>query len=466
VEFVHESLIHTWPLLRRWLDENQDDAVFLEQLRSAARQWDRRGRPNGLLWRGEAMDEAKAWYRRYRGELPAVQRDYLQAVVAQGARAARTRRIVVAGVIALLSLLVASATVALIVIRDAQTRATEQARQVKEQLVRVQAEQARRERAEVVAKQASDEVDVTKDALAQRNAELEQALARAQEARETAEQAERRADEARQRAEANEGTARADGNEDYTDDCVVTTARAQPDFLTPVEIDAQPLVGGKGGLNFAELLVEPSGPPTRKRLYRPGFSVGSHVQLQYWRPLVPQLEILFTNRGTNDELEGRDLGFSDLNYIDLTLLARVELTVKSVTLYGLAGPELSILLTATATDFAGGTRDIKGEATDLDIGALVGAGVAIGPFSWGTVTFEARFDRGFIDVTGANEDFTTKNHTIAFLVGYEYRRDRDGDGIPDDKDRCPHEAEDRDGFEDSDGCPGPDDGSAGVARYP
>jgi OOP family OmpA-OmpF porin len=31
--------------------------------------------------------------------------------------------------------------------------------------------------------------------------------------------------------------------------------------------------------------------------------------------------------------------------------------------------------------------------------------------------------------------------------------DRDGDGIPDDEDACPDEPEDRDGFEDTDGCP-------------
>ena len=34
--------------------------------------------------------------------------------------------------------------------------------------------------------------------------------------------------------------------------------------------------------------------------------------------------------------------------------------------------------------------------------------------------------------------------------------DTDGDGIADFKDRCPNEAEDRDGFEDDDGCPDPD----------
>ena len=39
VEIVHESLVHGWPTLRRWLDENQDDAALVDQLRTAARQW-------------------------------------------------------------------------------------------------------------------------------------------------------------------------------------------------------------------------------------------------------------------------------------------------------------------------------------------------------------------------------------------------------------------------------------------
>jgi outer membrane protein OmpA-like peptidoglycan-associated protein len=35
-------------------------------------------------------------------------------------------------------------------------------------------------------------------------------------------------------------------------------------------------------------------------------------------------------------------------------------------------------------------------------------------------------------------------------------RDRDSDGIPDNEDRCPDDPEDKDGFEDRDGCPDPD----------
>jgi outer membrane protein OmpA-like peptidoglycan-associated protein len=40
--------------------------------------------------------------------------------------------------------------------------------------------------------------------------------------------------------------------------------------------------------------------------------------------------------------------------------------------------------------------------------------------------------------------------------------DNDGDGIPDRKDRCPNEPEDKDGFQDEDGCPDPDNDGDGI----
>jgi hypothetical protein len=40
--------------------------------------------------------------------------------------------------------------------------------------------------------------------------------------------------------------------------------------------------------------------------------------------------------------------------------------------------------------------------------------------------------------------------------------DADGDGIPDVRDQCPFEPEDRDGFEDADGCPDPDNDGDGI----
>ncbi len=50
--------------------------------------------------------------------------------------------------------------------------------------------------------------------------------------------------------------------------------------------------------------------------------------------------------------------------------------------------------------------------------------------------------------------------TFRFFAGVRYaptNNDRDGDGIPDDEDRCPDVPEDRDGVQDADGCPEMDD---------
>ena len=41
-------------------------------------------------------------------------------------------------------------------------------------------------------------------------------------------------------------------------------------------------------------------------------------------------------------------------------------------------------------------------------------------------------------------------------------KDTDGDGIPDDKDKCPNEPEDKDGFQDEDGCPDLDNDGDGI----
>ena len=92
VEIVHESLIDRWPTLRRWLDENQDDAQFLARLRTAAKQWHKSGRAAGMLWRGDVAREAEGWFERYQGKLPEQEQQFLQAVFTADKRSARRKR--------------------------------------------------------------------------------------------------------------------------------------------------------------------------------------------------------------------------------------------------------------------------------------------------------------------------------------------------------------------------------------
>ena len=201
VELVHESLIQSWPLLRRWLDENQDDAGFLEQLRNAAKQWQAKGFPSGLLWSGEAMEEAKLWHSRYRGELPELQRAYLNAVFSLSVRVTRRKRLAVSSAIAFLSLLVIAAAVALVMIRDAQKEATAQARLAKSQLSLTQAAEvtanAERKKADAERKKAVE----ASQKLGTQNAELVAAIDTANHARLESDAARGEAEEARKRAE-------------------------------------------------------------------------------------------------------------------------------------------------------------------------------------------------------------------------------------------------------------------------
>ncbi|MBL8784665.1 MAG: protein kinase, partial [Deltaproteobacteria bacterium] len=120
VEIVHESLIHGWPQLTRWLDEGQEDSAFLEQMRNAARQWKAKNKDTGLLWRGEMVEEAKRFVRRYRGNLPEHEAAFLKAVIDNSNRAARIKKTlyIVAAVVVLAML--AAAAVALVVINESR----------------------------------------------------------------------------------------------------------------------------------------------------------------------------------------------------------------------------------------------------------------------------------------------------------------------------------------------------------
>ncbi|MEO8845532.1 MAG: protein kinase [Kofleriaceae bacterium] len=127
VELVHESLIHGWPALRRWLDETQEDSALVDQLRTAARQWSAKGRSPDLLWRGDTAEEAKKFKKRYKGPLSDVERAFIDEIVNYEVAVQKRRRsAVIAGFIGL-GVLVVAAMVALVFIQKSRTEAKRQA---------------------------------------------------------------------------------------------------------------------------------------------------------------------------------------------------------------------------------------------------------------------------------------------------------------------------------------------------
>jgi len=207
VELVHESLISGWPMLRRWLEEGREDAAFREQLRAAAKQWEARDKPQGLLWRGDAMEEARLWRTRHRDPLPDREQAFLEAVVQLGTRAQRLRRGAVIGTFALLSAIVAGGSIAFVKVQASKRDALEQADVASREATRArQAEDRVRDQLDVIKREqsakAAAETAVArgKQDLSAANADLEKALRRAEDESKLAQSESKRAQDAATKA--------------------------------------------------------------------------------------------------------------------------------------------------------------------------------------------------------------------------------------------------------------------------
>ncbi|MDZ7961973.1 MAG: pentapeptide repeat-containing protein [Aulosira sp. DedQUE10] len=59
IDMAHEALIRHWPLLRQWLDENQDWLRQLRKIETVAQEWYDRGKSNEYLLEGRRLDNVK-----------------------------------------------------------------------------------------------------------------------------------------------------------------------------------------------------------------------------------------------------------------------------------------------------------------------------------------------------------------------------------------------------------------------
>ncbi|HEX5061653.1 MAG TPA: protein kinase [Kofleriaceae bacterium] len=221
VEIVHESLIQNWPTLRRWLDETQDDAAIIDQLRTASRQWNAKGRSADLLWRGDTAEEAKKFRRRYKGPLSDIEQAFLDEIILYEQAVSRRKRVAVIGAFIGMAILVVAALVALVVIQKSRNDAkqnqlvaeqkTAEAVKLKieadENLAAMRQKEKERQAAEAAKQVVDVKLDVAEEDLKKKNAELELALKDAQENEAQAKHAEERAKAAQKSAEKAQGEA-------------------------------------------------------------------------------------------------------------------------------------------------------------------------------------------------------------------------------------------------------------------
>jgi len=210
VEIVHESLIDRWPALRRWLDEDHDDAAIVADITAGAKQWDAKGRPAGLLWRGDALDDARRWYAARPRMLGAREQAFLDAAFGLARRATLVRRFMIGSAFTVLAAFAAVASIGYMRVRDAEqnamaqaTKAAAEAKRATDAYDKVVAEQQKREAAEreaaaadVAKRQAqlaeqakAADLAMSREELIAKNGELVQSVNDARAARERAEAA-------------------------------------------------------------------------------------------------------------------------------------------------------------------------------------------------------------------------------------------------------------------------------------
>ncbi|MFK4065137.1 AAA family ATPase [Streptomyces sp. NPDC029674] len=61
VEITHEALLHAWPRLREWIDEDRNDHLLRQRLEEDGKAWEDSGRDSSLLYRGSRLEQASAW---------------------------------------------------------------------------------------------------------------------------------------------------------------------------------------------------------------------------------------------------------------------------------------------------------------------------------------------------------------------------------------------------------------------
>ncbi|MFJ8081642.1 AAA family ATPase [Streptomyces sp. NPDC096205] len=69
VEITHEALLHAWPRLRDWIDEDRTGNLLRQRLEEDGRAWEESRRDAALLYRGSRLEHAHGWAKSAGGTL-------------------------------------------------------------------------------------------------------------------------------------------------------------------------------------------------------------------------------------------------------------------------------------------------------------------------------------------------------------------------------------------------------------
>ncbi|MGW3493341.1 nSTAND1 domain-containing NTPase [Streptomyces sp. NPDC001020] len=113
VEITHEALLHAWPRLRDWIDEDRHGHLLRQRLEEDGRAWESSNRDTSLLYRGSRLEQAHDWAKSTGGaSLTRSAVEFLAASVRLRKRTVRISRGAVSALVVLAVLAAGSAALA------------------------------------------------------------------------------------------------------------------------------------------------------------------------------------------------------------------------------------------------------------------------------------------------------------------------------------------------------------------
>ncbi|MYQ49074.1 hypothetical protein GTW40_29320 [Streptomyces sp. SID4985] len=113
VEITHEALLHAWPRLRHWIDDNRTEHLRRQRLEEDGRAWESSSRDSSLLYQGSRLEQARDWAESAGDTyLTRGAKEFLAASVRLRRRTVLISRAAVAALVALAVLAAGSAVIA------------------------------------------------------------------------------------------------------------------------------------------------------------------------------------------------------------------------------------------------------------------------------------------------------------------------------------------------------------------
>jgi opacity protein-like surface antigen len=191
---------------------------------------------------------------------------------------------------------------------------------------------------------------------------------------------------------------------------------------------AQHRIGFVGGLNLANVSLDPDPDPGFDLKNRTAFGAGGVLDLRLAENVALRFEPMYLQKGTkvegNVDAVGKVEQTVKANYLEMPVLVKLALGTSTTKPYLMAGPTIGFLLSAKTITKAAGQEeeeDIKEFVKDIDFGLDFGAGVSF-PAGNNAIFVEGRYALGLTNVNDDPDDPDTKIKTkgIQFMAGISF----------------------------------------------